>query len=618
MSKVQLAPNRVAKLLKAFLVLPRRTGAEVLLGNGQILKRDAYIIASTYIEDTRASFLARRGAADCPVACPCIRVGLADRVHTCKAATTGYRPYNDCYDDWPGPTTDENRQGDIADDPIFFCLCGQESKSHTEREAHVYTAMDGAMHGIPPDELVQMGAAYVLVNRNTGDIVECDCFRLPNRSIGVDHSTAAEARAMVEMLRQWVSTATTHDGHESAKEVTPAANAHEPALGSQEPAPTHPRTHEGCWSNKRVILFTDNESTVAAAQNHIPASQTTWSKRSKLGIADELRNLDALVQTVVQCGGKVTFKHDHNEHGRAWQRDRQTLPCRLNRACDLAAGEAACFEGFTSEDEESADNGVVRAERGESGGRFADERNETDDGTGSPTMVMINELKFENDPRALIRVALAAQHLAYVISGDGIQGVTPRLHVRGSLSTQTSEMAKMLMSDGAYHEAALALLHQSRVSMQTVKGNAKYADGGTMAHYMFAACGPLHNACPFCARLGDNGCILRDSHHHARFDCSSLTPQRQFIDASFSERLCREGRCWHVFGPEEPGAVGAFTSDDPQFNEARTRRRQPTLGGVTWSENSDSATLLKGRSQQMVVAGARVRCIAAGVLQRLH
>jgi hypothetical protein len=69
-----------------------------------------------------------------------------------------------------------------------------------------------------------------------------------------------------------------------------------------------------------------------------------------------------------------------------------------------------------------------------------------------------------------------------------------------------------------------------------------------------------------------------------------------------------------MFGPEEPGVVGAFSSEDPPPNETRTWRK-PKLGGVTWAEDRDEAILLKDKEQQMVVSGARIRCLAAGILK---
>jgi hypothetical protein len=41
-----------------------------------------------------------------------------------------------------------------------------------------------------------MGGAFVIVNRKTGQI-ETSCFRIPNRGVGADHSTVAEAETVV-------------------------------------------------------------------------------------------------------------------------------------------------------------------------------------------------------------------------------------------------------------------------------------------------------------------------------------------------------------------------------------------------------------------------------------
>jgi hypothetical protein len=358
----------------------------------------------------------------------------------------------------------------------LFCYCGKYFKTALEVGVHGAKASDSKRHGCSPDELKQEGGAFAGINRKTGKVLACKCFRLPNRSIGEANSTGAEASSVVEQARTLL------------EQVTADYNEQEVTAGTTE-------------GGQQIVMYTDNQSTVSSVHTHITEGQTSLGRRFKASLGNQLRSLQTLADKAAKLDTAFDLKHDKHEHGRPWHLSRRTLQCRLNRCCDWAAGEAAEFDG--REDTTATGSGA-----------FADERSEHDDGTGGPTTVTMNGMKIEGNPKEIIAETISLQHLGHAAGGHGIQSQTPRLVMTEVLNPKLATEARTLMTAQTEEAAIRALFRLSNVSMSTVKCNARLSNGGGVAHAMFKSCGPLSDACAQCAKFGPKGEVHRDSHDH--------------------------------------------------------------------------------------------------------
>jgi hypothetical protein len=104
-----------------------------------------------------------------------------------------------------------------------------------------------------------------------------------------------------------------------------------------------------------------------------------------------------------------------------------------------------------------------------------------------------------------------------------------------------------------------------------------------------------------------------DSYLHIRHFCrrSGARAARRYIEATLSERICREGRCWHLHGDSASMAKWAVGADGSRGGAAEL----PPICGVRVSERAPVATVAGGGLKSMGVSTARLRCLLKGPLQ---
>ena len=258
----------------------------------------------------------------------------------------------------PAPMSETGRRI-VGEASKVFCWCGKEFKSAQERDSHRATSDDDKRHGPMPHEAPSIGGACIIVNLKTGN-VEVSCKRLMISGEGDESSSHGEA----EMVTQ------------AATQITKRA------LSISE--------------TDHVAFYTDNLSVVQGTNEHILATSTT-ARFLKSKISETLRRLKEAMNRILSTGASLMIFHTLNDHHRPWWMDHQSLTCRLNRVADLAADEAARWEGLDSK-------GIARP-RNYSFGAFAEGRLNPPT-TGGPVTLSRNRVVLGGDFRKAIRDGL--------------------------------------------------------------------------------------------------------------------------------------------------------------------------------------------------------------------
>ena len=81
----------------------------------------------------------------------------------------------------------------------FHCACGTGFGTEQRRNLHAFTQR-GGKHGVATEELKILGGSYVICDLKAGTVLEARALRVPNTSIWVDHSTAAEAVTVTAVI----------------------------------------------------------------------------------------------------------------------------------------------------------------------------------------------------------------------------------------------------------------------------------------------------------------------------------------------------------------------------------------------------------------------------------
>ena len=522
------------------------------------------------------------------------------------------------------------------------------------RDAHTAETEDGSKHGPTPDELMRLAGAFVILDKRSGKVTST-CFRIRNRSIGVDHSTVAEAETVVYGLREVVFGAAVdrhwrretrddegrggwrqeeggkgdtdgdkeEDG-ERKKGQDSTAKGKSKSDGAEKVRTEEERKGEDATKRTRGVIFTDNESVTVAATKHVFGTGTSLGKRFKLCIANPLREINNLVEmATTQKDMEVEVKFDRNEHGRKWGLNRHTLMCRLNRVCDMVAGIVVDY----SEEDVTKDDPNTHVPKG---GAYADARTwSAEDGEGGPGTVTFNGLRSDKNLRSEIRDRISLRHASVASTGKGVQSIAPKQAMEGHIDMETTVAARKMMADGALEDACRALLHLSRYSMTELHKKARVTPGGKQVEELLDRCGPLRGACPFCAHLTTTGQIhAKDGHDHARFECKceAMVSARQYAEAALSERLTREGRCFWAdrdassdkANPYSDRTIRQLKWDDTSswFKKSRTENR-PTQR-MKWNDKSGIVDLLPGESGSMQVSQYRVHALAESCLSTIQ
>ena len=177
-----------------------------ILGKKEFMRRDVHAMARRILQDDGIQWGRVWGGGNGKLTCQCMRRPRGERRHACcqesqpDALKCGF-----ARETVPrGKDRRVREKGEIdGDNPGFYCLCSRNFATALARDAHAATAADGQKHGTAAGELMRLAGAFVILDKRTGKI-STSSFRIPNRNIGVDHSTVAEAETVVYGLREIV------------------------------------------------------------------------------------------------------------------------------------------------------------------------------------------------------------------------------------------------------------------------------------------------------------------------------------------------------------------------------------------------------------------------------
>ena len=284
--------------------------------------------------------------------------------------------------------------------------------------------------------------------------------------------------------------------------------------------------------------------------------------------------------------------HTLNDHHRPWWMDHQSLTCRLNRVADLAADEAARWEGVDSK-------GIARP-RNHSFGAFAEGRLNPPK-TGGPVTLSRNRIVLGGDFRKAIRDGLNYKLTNY-LGANTVQGSTARRVMLEVSDVKASIEVRNILPDYLYETVLRSLLYRERYTASEIK--AKYREIQQKSETIFSRLGgALSKLCPFCAHLGR---LKIDNYRHGRFFCRhpAMVTAREHCDAMFGARVTAEGLCWKAF----PG--DRFKLGSEKLDGAPPRRPIPSGERIRWIQNKDEAILKSPGIADVIVSGTRIRCLS--------
>jgi hypothetical protein len=273
--------------------------------------------------------------------------------------------------------------------------------------------------------------------------------------------------------------------------------------------------------------------------------------------------------------------------------DHQSLTCRLNRVADLAADEAARWEGVNSK-------GEARP-RNYSFGAFAEGRLSPPK-TGGPVTLSRNRMVLGSDFREAIRDVLNYK-LAEYIGTTTVQGSTLHRVLLNMTDVKASIQVRHALPDHLDESVLRSLFYRERWTMKEI--SAKYREIKKKSETIFSRCGGLSNLCPFCAHLG----LLKiDNYRHGRFYCMNpaMVTARNYCNAMLSARITAEGLCWQSF-PDDRFAMGS----DKSSGGEPPRKPIKSGGLVCWAQEKDEAKLKSTGIADITVSGTRIRCLHA-------
>jgi hypothetical protein len=456
--------TQLKKMEKALLEAGKGlTGKEI--GNSAFIRRDFYYFSKAFIEDKTAQEKMEPWSDNARLVCPCMLTkGRTAQTECCTAAENGlgldsesHREHATWQSVWehevqPAPMSETGKRivGEVRK---VFCWCGKEFVSTQERDSHRATSSDDKRHGPMPHESPLIGGACIIVNLKTGNF-EVSCQRLLIHGEGDETSSHGEA----EMVTQ------------AAIQITKRA------LSLSE--------------TDHIAFYTDNLSVVQGTSEYILATSKT-SRLLKSNIRETLRRLKVAMNRIKSMGASLRIFHTLNDHHRPWWMDHQSLTCRLNRVADLAADEAARWEGVDSKGNARPPN--------YSFGAFA-ERRLSPPKTGGPVTLSRNRIVMGSDFRKPIRDVLNYKLIKY-LGENTVQGSTARRVMLEMSDVQASTEVRNILPDHFYETVLRSLLYRERYTVPEIK--AKYRELKIKSETIFSRCGgALAKLCSFCANLG--------------------------------------------------------------------------------------------------------------------
>jgi len=341
-----------------------------------------------------------------------------------------------------------------------------------------------------------------------------------------------------------------------------------------------------------VTFYTDNLSAVQGINEFVlGSSKISRILRSKL--RENFRRLKPVMNKIKNMTASVEVAHELNDHGRSALADHQSIPCRLNRAADLSADDAARWEGIDVDGKVLPVNDSFGAI---AEGRLGPPKN------GGPVTLSCTRMVLGSDFRSSIREGMN-NRLASYLKMSSIQGSTVNRVLSKETDVGASMKVRKLLPDFLYEATLRSLFYRERWTIQEVM--AKYKEANKDSVTIFSRCGPLAKMCPFCANLG---ILKRDTYRHGRFFCTNPTmvAAREYCDTMLSARLTAEGLCWQAYSNDK-FAIGSTKVTGRSIRDAPSNQDK----SISWSKTRDEATLKAPGITDIIVSGTRIRCLQA-------
>jgi hypothetical protein len=161
----------------------------------------------------------------------------------------------------------------------------------------------------------------------------------------------------------------------------------------------------------KIAFFTDNLSAVQGTNEYVLTnSKISRLLRSKL--RESFRRLKPVIDKIQSRGASVQVNHTLNDHHRPYWMKHQLVTCRLNRAADSNAEEAARWEGIDDYGNELPPNNSFGAI---AEGRLGQPK------SGGPVAISRNRVVLGSDFRKAIRDVMNHK-LAKYLGMSPIQG----------------------------------------------------------------------------------------------------------------------------------------------------------------------------------------------------
>ena len=289
--------------------------------------------------------------------------------------------------------------------------------------------------------------------------------------------------------------------------------------------------------------------------------------------------------------------HQRHEHGRPFYMDRYGIVVKLNRCCDSQSERARSWEGLDEAGQPKPDSG---------GFSIFDADSVPRDGWGGTCALSVHQHVVSNDFQKTVQYIMGLKGADYLIRKGRRQGNLAQRVLDGTVDVEATSLAWTMMTNVNYEAAMRALLHQERWTMSNIEISVKSTQGRSVAKAMLKACGTLKHMCLFCSEVGK--APVQDSRCHGRFECTASKAARRALSARRSQRLMREGRCFHA-ADDDMFAVGICGRFD------RTEHRE--TAGLKWVANRDVASIdLEGQlsGRKITLSGNRIRCLLEGPL----
>ena len=278
-------------------------------------------------------------------------------------------------------------------------------------------------------------------------------------------------------------------------------------------------------------IFTDSMSAAQAIESQT-STTSKMSKRAKSLLRHHCDDARRVHQFLAASRVSICICHDKNEHNRTCANMyRNTLSCRLNRACDSAANYGALRHWGGSKD----------------GTKNHDIRGIPQWKHGGSMVLSCDGMLIESDTKHVIIEKVGAS-LVRVLREQPIHGRVARAVHRGEAHAGASIAARHMLSDEEKDCYLRGMAEIHSCTMRQLYEMARKDDKEGMVARVLREAGSHRSMCPFCFSIHRFQGV-QDSRNHARWECMEgrAVACRTKLKGLRSERITRAGRTYSTF-----------------------------------------------------------------------